>query len=303
MKLSNILGNTFYILGGTNTGIYVFKDNTALMIDPGISGLRTNKIVELLNKNNIDLKFIIITHEHDDHYSASYELKQHYDDLQIISSKYAKIYIENQELFCKYIMGGKSNVIMDSKFKNRHKGNIKIDKCVKEGELSIKEVNFEIINFEGHTPGSIGILTDDKVLFVGDLLVGEEMLSKYDFLFLFDVEKQIKSLNKLKEIDFEYIVVAHSRQIISKEESMQLIKLHEEAIQKYKNQVLDNLKQQIGIETLLQKIIKQNKLSHNYKEYHFLKSSLISLMSYLIDLNEVTYLLNEGELLYYIQKI
>ncbi len=34
------------------------------------------------------------------------------------------------------------------------------------------------------------------------------MLSKYDFLFLFDIEEQIKSLERIKNIDFEYMVIA-----------------------------------------------------------------------------------------------
>ena len=33
--------------------------------------------------------------------------------------------------------------------------------------LNIDNRNFEIFNLKGHTQGSIGILTDDKVLFLG----------------------------------------------------------------------------------------------------------------------------------------
>ena len=49
MNLINISGNTFYIRGGTNTGLYLFDDNSALIIDPGLSGARPNKIIKILN--------------------------------------------------------------------------------------------------------------------------------------------------------------------------------------------------------------------------------------------------------------
>ena len=50
MNLINISGNTFYIRGGTNTGLYLFDDNSALIIDPGLSGARPNKIIKILNE-------------------------------------------------------------------------------------------------------------------------------------------------------------------------------------------------------------------------------------------------------------
>ena len=125
------------------------------------------------------------------------------------------------------------------------------------------------------------------------------MLSKYDFLFLFDIEEQIKSLERIENIDFEYMVIAHSKKFISKDESYKIIDKHKIAIDKYINQVRTYLNNPITIENILKHIIVNNNLSHNYKEYHFFKSSLISLISYLIDLGEVNYILKDGELLYY----
>lgn len=299
MNLINISGNTFYIRGGTNTGLYLFDDNSALIIDPGLSGARPNKIIKILNERNIELKYIINTHEHNDHFGACSQFKEYYKDVEILSSEEAKLYIEKLELFSKYIMGGKSNILMDEKLKNRSPKEICIDTVITEGILSINNKKFKVFNFKGHTPGSIGVLTDDKVLFVGDLLVGEEMLSKYDFLFLFDIEEQIKSLERIKNIDFEYMVIAHSKKFISKDESYKIIDKHKIAIDKYINQVRIYLNNPITIENILKHIIVNNNLSHNYKEYHFFKSSLISLISYLIDLGEVDYILKDGELLYY----
>ncbi len=299
MNLTNISGNTFFVRGGTNTGLYLFDDNSALIIDPGLSGARPNKIIKILNEKNIKLKYIINTHEHNDHFGACSQFKDYYKDVEILSSKESKLYIENLELFSRYIMGGKSNIFMDDKLKHRAPKAIDIDTVINEGILNINNKEFEIFNLKGHTSGSIGVLTDDKVLFVGDVLVGEEMLSKYDFLFLFDIKEQIKSLEIIEKIDFKYLVIAHSKKFISKDESYKIIDKHKKAIDKYVNQVRLYLKSPTTIENILKQIIVNNNLSHNYKEYHFFKSSLISLISYLIDLGEVDYILSDGELLYY----
>ncbi len=61
-------------------------------------------------------------------------------------------------------------------------------------------------------------------------MIGDEILSKYDFLFLYDIQEQINSLEKLKNIDFEYLVLGHGKQVISKEDSYKLIEKHLNAL-------------------------------------------------------------------------
>ena len=302
MDLINIKGNTFYIKGGTNTGVYIYNDNTALIIDPGLSGLRPKRIMNILENDNINLKFIINTHEHNDHYGACNQFREFYKDVNILCSQYAKIYIEHPSLFSKYIIGGKSNEFMDERLRSKSLEQTYIDEVLNEGIVNLNNEDFEVIDFKGHTPGSIGILTKDKVLFVGDLLIGLNMLKKYDFLFLYDLKEYMNSLDKLRNIEFEYIVPSHSKELITKKESEKIIKMHEAAVCKYVNQIKEELNTPMGIEKLLKNIILKNELKCNYKEYHFFKSSLVSVISYLASLQEVDYTLSQGELLYYTKK-
>lgn len=302
MDLINIEGNTFYIKGGTNTGVYIYNDNTALIIDPGLSGLRPKRIMNILENDNINLKFIINTHEHNDHYGACNQFRAFYKDVHILCSQYAKLYIEHPSLFSKYIIGGKSNEFMDERLRSKSLEQTYIDEVLNEGIVNLNNEDFKVIDFKGHTPGSIGILTKDKVLFVGDLLIGLNMLEKYDFLFLYDLKEYINSLDKLRNIDFEYIVASHSKGLITKKESEKIIKNHEAAVYKYVNQIKEELNTPMGIEALLKNIILKNGLKCNYKEYHFFKSSLISVISYLASLQEIDYILSQGELLYYTKR-
>lgn len=299
MKLQEVFGNTYFVKGGTNTGVYLFENNDALLIDPGLSGLRPKKMLEMFENENIRLKYIINTHEHEDHYGGCAQLKSSDKNIEILASEYAKLFIERPDLFSDFILGGKSNKFLIAKLSHRKNESVLIDKTISEGILNIEGENFEVISLKGHTPGSVGILTKDRVLFAGDLLIGEETLSKYDFLLLYDVNEYLNSLNKVQLLDFDYLVLAHGKYVLDKQDATISIRKHREAVYKYLNQIRENLKAPMNIETLLKKIIKDNNLTYNYKEYYFFRTSLVSFISYLADLDEIDYELKDSDLLYY----
>ena len=299
MKLQRVFGNTYFIKGGTNTGVYLFENNEALLIDPGLNGLRPKNMIKMFENEKIIPKYIINTHEHEDHVAACGQIKHSYPKVEIIASENAKIFIERPELFSDFILGGKHNKFLTAKLFHRNVEKIYVDTIVDEGTLNKNNTNFEIINLKGHTLASIGILTKDGVLFAGDLLVGEEVLNKYDFLFLQDVEEYLKSLDKIQSLDFNYLVLAHGRKVLDKDSTMLLINKHRQAIYKYLNQIKENLKVPMNIDALLKKIIKENELTYNYKEYYFFRTSLVSFISYLADLDKINYKLEDSDLLYY----
>ena len=299
MKLQKVLGNTYFVKGGTNTGVYLFENDEALLIDPGLSGLRPKKMIEMFEDEKIKIKYIINTHEHEDHFGGCGQLKLANPDVKILSSEDAKLFIEKTELFSDFILGGKHNKFLMAKLSHRKNERVFIDDTIKEGNLNLNGVNFEVINLKGHSPGSIGILTKDKILFAGDLLIGEETFSKYDFLFLHDLEEYLKSLNTVQLLDFDYLVLAHGKNVLDKQDAMILIRKHREAVYKYLDQIKENLKVPMNIENLLKKIIEDNELVYNYKEYYFFRSSLVSFISYLADLDQIDYKLEDSDLLYY----
>ncbi|KKY00080.1 metallo-beta-lactamase [Paraclostridium benzoelyticum] len=299
MRFKNIKGNSFYIRGGTNTGVYVFNDKSALIIDPGLPGVRPRNIIRDLEKEGITIKWMINTHEHNDHYGAGYQFKEKYPNLVNMSSFYSKLYIDNPILFSTYIMGGNTNEFFDNILMSKNMKNVSIDRTIKPGKLHINGEYIEIIDLKGHTAGSIGVLTKDKVLFLGDMLVGEELLYKFDLLFIFDVEAYLDSLDLLHTIDFEYAVLGHCKKELDKLETLDLVKKHRESVNKYLKQIRNIIKEPTSLESILKIILNENNLSYNYKEYHFFKSTLVGMISYLNKLGEIKYFIEDGDVLYY----
>lgn len=299
MRLINIKGNSFYIKGGTNTGVYIFDDKSALIIDPGLPGARPRNIIRDLERDGIEVKWIINTHEHNDHYGAGYQFKDKFKDLINMSSKDSKPYIDNPILFSAYIMGGNTNEFLNTILTNKNMETVSIDKTIEPGTIIINNEYIEIIDLKGHTLGSIGVLTKDKVFFIGDTLVSEELLSKFELLFLFDIQAYLKSLSILETIDFEYVVLGHGKKVLSRKEALELAKKHELCVTKYLNQLRELTKEPKNLESILKIILNENKLSYNYKEYHFFKSTLVSMISHLTKLGELNYVLKDGDVLYY----
>ncbi len=299
MRFKNIKGNSFYIRGGTNTGVYVFNDKSALIIDPGLPGVRPRNIIRDLEKEGITIKWMINTHEHNDHYGAGYQFKEKYPNLVNMSSFYSKLYIDNPILFSTYIMGGNTNEFFDNILMSKNMKNVSIDRTIKPGKLHINGEYIEIIDLKGHTAGSVGVLTKDKVLFLGDMLVGEELLYKFDLLFIFDVEAYLNSLDLLQTIDFEYAVLGHCKKELDKFETLDLLNKHRESVNKYLNQIRNIMKEPTSLEPILKIILNENNLSYNYKEYHFFKSTLVGMISYLNKLGEIKYFIEDGDILYY----
>ena len=99
MKLQRVFGNTYFIKGGTNTGVYLFENKNALLIDPGLSGLRPKNMINMFENEKIIPKYIVNTHEHEDHVGACAQIKYVYPEVEIMASEYAKLFIERPELF------------------------------------------------------------------------------------------------------------------------------------------------------------------------------------------------------------
>ncbi|MGN1033906.1 MAG: MBL fold metallo-hydrolase, partial [Intestinibacter sp.] len=130
MKLQKVFGNTYFVKGGTNTGVYLFENHDALLIDPGLSGPRPKNMIDMFKNQQIRLKYIINTHEHEDHYGGCAQLKSSDGDIEILSSEDAKLFIERPEIFSDFILGGKSNKFLIAKLTHRKNEKVMIDKTI-----------------------------------------------------------------------------------------------------------------------------------------------------------------------------
>lgn len=138
------------------TNCYVVYDNEykeAMVIDPGYE---SNEIVKFIKGNELNLKYIYLTHCHFDHIMGAVWLKEQIDaPISCLDKEEENCNDEN-------ITMGKVAILKSI--------TVKIDKVFFENdEIQIGNLNFKVIHTPGHTSGS-SCLYGDGILISGDTL-------------------------------------------------------------------------------------------------------------------------------------
>lgn len=151
MKFTSVFDNN------TSENTYlVFDENTGngLIIDPGCSMDKTEKMI---NENNVNVKYILLTHCHYDHISSLIPLKEKTGAL-IVTGDRGNVNIGNPSVnLSVYGLGYEIN-------------NIKSDKILSDGEvMELDTVKIKCIYTPGHTDCGVCYLIENE-LFCGDTL-------------------------------------------------------------------------------------------------------------------------------------
>jgi glyoxylase-like metal-dependent hydrolase (beta-lactamase superfamily II) len=159
-----MMQNFSYIIGDEDSKI-------CAVVDPG---WEVKKILGVVEKHDLNVKIILMTHSHYDHSNA---LKE------IVDATDAVVYIhEKEENEIKKLGIDKIEIIEDN------------------DEISIGKIKVKVLHTPGHTPGGVCYLVDNKLI-TGDTLFVEN-IGRVD-LPDGDAKKMAESLKKLKKLDEE----------------------------------------------------------------------------------------------------
>ena len=140
------------------TNCYIIKDeetNELMVIDPGGE---TNKIIDMINILEGNLKYIYLTHCHGDHIGAVEELR---------NKKGGKVLIHSDDY-----EGLKKPEINLTGFMSELPISIEADARVNDGDLlHVGKIEFRVIHTPGHTKGGSSLYSEkEQMLFSGDTL-------------------------------------------------------------------------------------------------------------------------------------
>lgn len=141
------------------------KTNEGFIVDPG----GYNKVLtKEVRDNDVNIKYIILTHGHSDHICGVNEHKAEFPDTKIVAYKDEEAMLENPNL-------------------NQSPGfgvpySTKADILVSDGdELKVGDVTLKFIHTPGHTEGGMCIYVKEaKALFSGDTLF-RQSIGRTDF--------------------------------------------------------------------------------------------------------------------------
>lgn len=297
MQLVKIAGNTFYIPGSTNTGVFTFKDKYTLLVDSGAGNSEARKIGEVLASNTLNIKFIFSTHEHPDHWGANTYLQEHYPGSVYYASSDAALYIQNDFLFPASIYGGEPLSGLARHYVKSKK--TRVDFPLSPGLHRINDEKFTIISLKGHAPGQMGLITRDQVCFLGDALFSEEILKKYGFPYLRNIQDQLDTMAAIESLECDYYVLGHAEKIYPADEIESLIHLNRNVLEECLQLCLDLMTQPKSREELLEEIIILQELTPDLHEYYLLLSTLGGIATYLHQQDQIDFQVENGRLYFF----
>jgi len=196
------------ILGGLNGNCYLLRTkNGFVLIDTGGKSKRKKLEQALVTGgcNPGNLKVIILTHGDFDHSGNSAYLREKYHT-KIAMHHHDIGMVEHGDMFWNRQKGSAIikkfiNVTINIK---RFTPDIELDE---HSNLSCYGLNAQVLYLPGHSKGSIGILTSDKILFCGDLFTNRK---KPEPNSLVDNEDDFKeSIKKVKSFDINMVYPGH----------------------------------------------------------------------------------------------
>ena len=204
------------------TDVRVHPGDSAFLLDNGINAILydtgfgftgygvAEKVKSVLKGRSLDC--IFLTHSHYDHALGSAYIKAIFPEAKVVAGEYAaKIFQKPSAKAVMWDLDTKfaaANGVFDCENKTDA---LSVDIPVADGDtLSVGNNTFTVINLPGHTRCSVGYYCAEEKLLLGCETLGvfngkDDVVPSY----LVGVQMTFDSINRVKELDVERILVPH----------------------------------------------------------------------------------------------
>lgn len=172
------------------------KNDIAILIDPGYVRF-SEKVKKELEERNVKIEAILISHHHEDHFAGC----EIFTDTATYAGEGFKYDYQEHLEYNSFLKNFRPKFVFNE-----------------TQELQIENIRIKVIKTPGHNKCGYSFLIDDSILFVGDLIIYDTN-NKPSLPYLDDhstVDEHIKSLEVLKNLKPEVLLVGHGKPITNK---------------------------------------------------------------------------------------
>ncbi|MHA1589008.1 MAG: MBL fold metallo-hydrolase [Candidatus Njordarchaeales archaeon] len=297
-RLMNLSGSSMVFRAPTNLGV-IISGEKVIVIDTGYGDDKARRLLKELKSLNKQVIAIINTHCHADHIDGNKYLVKR-TGAKVFAPAKEISYIENPELYMRtFFNQARPWFPKGTKFMTAKPS--KVDQKLAEGEFEINNIALKILDLPGHSFGQIGILTEDKVLYVGDAVFTKEILNKYPLVFYIDIDSLMTSFSKILKCDAEIFVPGHG-EILTREELEDTIDYYKEKIEGINQAILDLLKHSAGISEIITRLCKRLNVPHTFEQYYLAKTIISAHLSWLVNHGFIEIELRNYDLIFKLSK-
>ncbi len=294
MELIPMKGNTYIIEYFDNfIGLYLFRDQSCLLIDSGASPKQGEKIMDLLEQRHWTIYGIFNTHAHPDHTGGNHYIQEK-THCRIYASAWEAAFIQQPLLIPYALYGAYPLKLLQSKFLMPQASQVTdiIGAC----HVPINGDDFEILDLGGHTLGHMGIRTPDNVIFAGDSLMSIENMKAVPFLYLANPEQQLTTFETIKAAGCSHLCFAHGPW---QTDTAAMVGANSAMFTHITDVLKDILRQPRSLEEVMEAIIIRQALVINRNHYLRLTASIKAYLAYLCNQRHVKVYTNNNRLLYH----
>jgi glyoxylase-like metal-dependent hydrolase (beta-lactamase superfamily II) len=294
VTLINIKGKSHFCSGIFSIGAYI-HNQAALLIDSGSDEKSAKDALDALERENYSVKAIINTHCHPDHCGGNHFFQKKFPELRIYAAHDEKEFIENPKLAPRCFCGLAAPF---AGLQNKHIGPQKpslvtdVIAPYHDQTIRIDDNEFQIITLAGHTPGSIGIITEDNILYSGDALFGQATFSKHPLLFYTDIDATLESFSKLASLQVNACVLYHGGVINNLPE---VAAVHKTRILEIKQTIFNFIrKEPLSVDSLTQKMMQLYQIPNSMVAYVLSQTTLRAYLTHLEKEKSIQLIVQDG---------
>jgi len=279
-ELVHLHGKSWVIPGPTNIGL-IEKNDGVYLIDSGNDKDAGRKINKLLAEKEWNLLGIINTHSNADHIGAN-DYFQRMTECRIYATRTEKSFIESPQIEASFLWGGFTVDEMKNKFFEA-KGS-KVTDIIQENTEILDDVH--IIGLPGHYFQMAGVVSADRVAYVGDAMFGEQILEKYKIPFIYDVAQYRQTITKIREIEARYYVLSHGK---IEEKIKGIADVNSGKVDEVESNILDIVTAKKTFEEILQSLCNKMRINLDIAQYALVGNTVRSFLSYLCNQKKIKY--------------
>lgn len=197
----------YYYQSSVNIG-YVHQGEDGLLIDAGIDASSVKKVLKELEKRNLPLTHLFITHAHADHYGGARFVQENYN-VHTVAPVFEEAILRNPGMEPLYLFGG-NDPLPELHNKFLEGPAVRVDEVVGEGKVGFGSLTAEAYHLPGHSYHQLALKVHE-ILYAADSYFSVDTLKKHKIPFLTDVSLTLDSLDRVSQIPCSGAVPGHGK--------------------------------------------------------------------------------------------